>query len=503
MSLIANLGVPGLPDQAHHDGDEYPLQQRFLLYGVIAGAGCGILLQASAAAVLAASVFWATGLTWRRSDPPILPFCLAYQWLFVAAPYLAWSLDVQTLQVSQRVDPSQAVLLAGLGFIALAAGIRFTWWILRAPMHKASAQLGQQDGSLSVQRLFWVVIAVHVISWVYHIQPMKISYGFSQFIYAMLAVRVALFVLLWQVILQQRRGYRYGLAALAFVLVPMLASKMSGFKGLFFLIFVLVLWELRPGSTIFRTRRGRRLASAAASLVAGLLVLGVIWEGAVKPVWRTAESSGGTLARVQQFMALSTEAVVALDWAVGSGNLLERIGSIDQFARVLTRVPSLLPYEQGSITTSAVKHVFLPRFLFPDKPILDSSRVTRRYAGIQIGAGTSIGIGYMAEFYIDFGAPGMFLAILFYGMVIGLLYTLLLVGSPAAFAAPLLMVMFVDGFDGFESDLAKQLGGLMIRTISFLVLATSLGDPLVRMLRTAPRRRHAGVPPATSLTRRN
>ncbi len=489
MSLAARPYLSTPPTSLHADPGEYPLQERFLLYGLIAGIGSGVLAQAWVAAVLVASVFWATGLTWRRSDPPILPFCLAYQWLFVAAPYLVWELNIQTEQASQYHDPSQAVLLAGLGFMALATGIRCVWWVLKDPMRKASARLTVENNCFSVQRLFWVVIALHVISWLYYVQPMKISFGLSQFIYALLAVRMALFVLLWQLILQQRQGYLYGHAALAFVLVPMLASTMSGFKLLFFLIFVLLLWELRPGSTIIQTARQRRMASAAALLTAGLVALGVVWQGAVKPVWREAEVSGGTLSRVQQFMVLSTASVGGLNWSVGAGNLLDRIGSVDQFARVITRVPALLPHEQGSLTANAVRHVLLPRFLFPDKPHLDSSRVTRRYAGIEIRPGTSIGIGYMAEFYIDFGVPGMFAALLVYGLVIGILYAVLLVGSPAVFAVPLLMVLFLDGFDGFEGDLAKQTGGLILKVVSFLILTATLGHPLAHALRRMPRLR--------------
>lgn len=499
MSLVGHKYLPVSPAAPRMDAAEYPLQERFFLLGVIAGAVGGIAFQTWAGAALFASPFWATGMTWRRNDPPVLPFCLAYQWLFVAAPYFAWALGIETRQAGQRVDPTQAVLLAAAGFIVLAAGIRCAWWLLGASMKKASARLGEDDNRLSIPRLFWVVIAAYAISWLYYIQPMQVSYVLSQFVYAALAIRLALLVLLWQLILRQQRGYRYGLVALAVVVVPMLASKMSAFKVLFFLIFVLLLWELRPGSVIFRSARQRRLAWGAVILTASLVLVGVVWEGAVKPAWRTAEVSGQTFSRVQRFMSLSSAAVEVMDWGVSAGSLLDRISSVDQFARVLRRVPSQLPFEQGDMTMNAVRHVFLPRFLFPDKPSLDSSRITRHYAGIEIGAGTSIGIGYMAEFYIDFGVPGMYVALLFYGGLIGLLYAMLVLGVPARLSAPLLMVLFVDGFDGFESDLAKQIGGLLLKAFCFLAMAVALGGPLARFLYLAAPLQRATVSAAPPL----
>lgn len=462
---------------------EYPLQGSFLVAGVVVGTLLGVLLQAWAAGLLFLSLLWITGLTWRRSEPPIMPFCLAYQWLFVAAPYFAWLLGIQTRQSTQRVDPSDAATLAALGYVALALGMRAIWAVLARSMAKASARPFDQGRALSSFRLFWVVILLNAVNWLYYIQPRQISFGFSQLIYAVLAMRLSLFVLLWQLIVRQRRGLRRGLIALTFVLIPMLASTMSGFKVLFFMIFVLIVGEIRLGQVRRLNLRQRRLAILAGALVSGLVAIGVVWQGAVKPVWRTTVVEGDTITHVQKFIEVSGAAIGQLDWATGAGSLLERIGSIDQFARVLRRVPALIPHEHGRLSGEAVRHVLVPRFLDPDKPALDSSAMTRRYAGIAIGGLTSIGIGYMAQFYVDFGVPGMFAAIFFYGILIGFLYAALVLWAPAAYVTPLLLVLFVDGFDGFESDLAKQFGGLLMKTVIFLLLAATAGRMLLRFLR--------------------
>src|SRR5207247_92942 len=103
--------------------------------------------------------------------------------------------------------------------------------------------------------------------------------------------------------------------------------------------------------------------------------------------------------------------------------LVARIDSIWQFSLVLERVPREIPHENGKLTSRAIKHVLTPRILFPNKPSLGTdSWLPIYYAGISVGEGTSVGIGYMAEFYVDFGYPGMFLPLLAYGVMLGGFY---------------------------------------------------------------------------------
>ena len=67
----------------------------------------------------------------------------------------------------------------------------------------------------------------------------------------------------------------------------------------------------------------------------------------------------------------------------------------------------------------------MPRILFPNKPALEDSAITSLYTGIEVagaGEGTSIGIGYMAESYVDFGPVWMFAPILLLGLFYGLIY---------------------------------------------------------------------------------
>ena len=50
----------------------------------------------------------------------------------------------------------------------------------------------------------------------------------------------------------------------------------------------------------------------------------------------------------------------------------------------------------------------IPRAIWPDKPVFAGSPgLVTQYTGIQFAAGTSVGVGQVLEFYINFGSPGV------------------------------------------------------------------------------------------------
>ena len=61
----------------------------------------------------------------------------------------------------------------------------------------------------------------------------------------------------------------------------------------------------------------------------------------------------------------------------------------------------------------------IPRIVWPDKPfVAGSGSVVSDYTGFQFAAGTSVGVGQVLEFYINFGPTGIFLGFLLLGTVI-------------------------------------------------------------------------------------
>ena len=64
----------------------------------------------------------------------------------------------------------------------------------------------------------------------------------------------------------------------------------------------------------------------------------------------------------------------------------------------------------------------IPRALWRDKPIVaGSGDLVSRFTGMKFAADTSVGIGHVMEWYVNFGAPGVFLGSMLFGIVLGLI----------------------------------------------------------------------------------
>jgi hypothetical protein len=198
----------------------------------------------------------------------------------------------------------------------------------------------------------------------------------------------------------------------------------STFKNVLFLMLVIT-----AGAT---SGIGRLSLGKIAGATVVLVVLVGFWQ-AVKSEYRQALNRGTGMQSVTmplleryQFLIGRAEEVTPEEMTVGLVSGIRRLGYIQFFAHSLRHVPRQIPHQSGELWLGAVKHVFMPRFLFPDKPALNESRRTMQFTG-QIVAderrGTSISIGYMGESYIDFGYFGMFVPIFLLGLYYGLVYS--------------------------------------------------------------------------------
>jgi hypothetical protein len=62
----------------------------------------------------------------------------------------------------------------------------------------------------------------------------------------------------------------------------------------------------------------------------------------------------------------------------------------------------------------------IPRAIWPDKPIVaGSGDLVSRFTGIRFAEGTSVGIGHILEWYVNFGSLGLFLGMCGTGLLIG------------------------------------------------------------------------------------
>ena len=233
----------------------------------------------------------------------------------------------------------------------------------------------------------------------------------------------------------------------------------------------------------------------------------LVWQAGVKKETRRIYDEGlvnGRLDRAELFMKEVAAAVpeVLDDPRPSVEILVSRLSYIGFFSRVLEYVPAVEPHASGELLRMAMNNAFMPRLLFPSKPVLPSdSYYTRRFTGIMVAEeGTSISIGYMAEFFADWGLAGMFTSIFAYGCLIGACLELVRrFVRPTILVNPFLIVLMMTVYQ-FEHQFIKTFAALISTTVAALLIQWVFRKTFVKSfgvgtVSTEEPLAHAVVPP--------
>ncbi len=292
--------------------------------------------------------------------------------------------------------------------------------------------------------------------------------GFQQVFVQIINFKWAFFILLSMLVFLKNQHKNL---FLMMVLIE-IAISMSGYFSYFktYLILILLVFV-----SLKIKWNWKRILSIIVVMVSSVHLL-ILWT-AIKPEYRRYLSQGE---RAQVVSVKTQDALMTL-WGLfqdinmekylfAMQALSDRISYIDFFSRSLEYVPYYHPHENGNILKTSMKHIFMPRMFFPDKEIIDESNELNLYTGLSMSnaeQGTSFSLGYIGQWYVDLGPEWMFVAIVLYGFLIGLLYYILVQQSPnivfgMAVATPLL---FLVGF--VEGSIRKSLGG----SVSYFLIA--------------------------------
>ncbi len=298
----------------------------------------------------------------------------------------------------------------------------------------------------------------------------------------------------------------YAFSLLKFTLIYMLAAKIFATGRHFLLLTVVIVAEIVIGSTGFWAsyKEGffivlialaansrsftRKQAVLAFTGVAVVLYISIAWT-AVKKEYRADIVANGPWA---SFVWLAEKYTSAeFDFTTATVDLLSRVGYTKYYAMVMTANTDA---EEG-IYKRALLHIVTPRLFFPDKAILDDSAQTTRVLGLRIDSKTSIGLGYVAQAYIDFGFPGLLIPMVVLGMIVGSIYTYFVTRRAPQLIREGFAVACLFNSLAFAGNIDKEFGGLIT---AFLVLALTLrygAAILHRQLENKPRNtqvRHVG-----------
>lgn len=420
-------------------------------------------------------------LLWRPGEPPVLLFACLMQWLQASALIFYQNvMDVRIADDYLGTQLSMATALSLVGVGTLAVGMRISLLGLdRGHLDAAARELLR----LSPQKLFLAYLFSFLVT--HPLRNLAFSFpGITQPVLAIISMKWVLLFLLGWTVMTQRKDYSHLTAGIVLEVVVGLFGYFSTFKSVLFLLIILFV-------TCERQWLERRLRSTFVVAMA-IVLLALVWT-AIKSDYREFLNQGTGQQVVLAPMADRAAKLYELTSNVGFRQFADaldqgvrRLSYVTFFAHALTFVPEALPHERGKLWWSAIQHVTMPRILFPDKPAVHDSLRTRQYTGLDVAGpdqGTSIGLGYMAESYIDFGPFLMFFPILLLGMIYGGIYRLLTnISNCRSLGFSMATALLAFSALLIESSNVKLLGGVLTGLIIYVVLGKTCGNWLMMMM---------------------
>lgn len=393
-----------------------------------------------------------------------------YQWFQVSIKALYANLTLRNIvELTQYPDKFiQCYILCCAGLIIITYSISLFLKQINYKEEQISAYLE----SIHITKLFVAYFAIGVI-------VMLFPPSFYQLAVQIMAFKWALFYILFLRLYNSSHGKWLILGLVLFEFIQGVASYFSSWKTIIFYVAIslLTVIKLTPRKII-----GLTICSAF------VLYFGLLWTG-VKGEYRTYISQGSKQAMmVSKIDAYSKMIDLIGDFHLSdeiTKNFIDRISYVDYFSKCMSYVPTVVPHENGHLTLDAIQHVLVPRFLNPNKKIIDESTHLTKYTGVffsNLSMGVSFSLGYFGDLYVDYGIIGMLVALFIYGVFIGFvfkdIYTHI---SNPMIAVAVLQMSFILLYK-FEISLIKLTGTIVIFWILYRLLAYFVFPYLIKWL---------------------
>lgn len=428
----------------------------------------------------------AIALAGGRRAEPVVVWLLFMMWVAITTDVLYADISDELIAGGDSTNSRQAAILFSLaGMSAVALGTRSGATIVERLFSWKSTSGDSRETStrwLSLNRLVISYFVAFVVAAGLNQVAFSVS-GLTQFLLALGLVKFAVLFLIAMKIFQEKHGWHWLAVIMPFEIVSGMISYWSSYKEAIFILFLALLWS--------RQRLSAR--QLVVGLMAGILILwmSVVWS-LIKQEYRAVVS---TMSMSQKLEWMGGKYFTGdTDYKRGFRYLVKRVGYTTFFSKIVAkdRVHSLP--KDYHFYNKAVVHVLTPRILFTNKATLNDSPITTSLLGVSIAQRTSVGVGYMAQAYVDYGFPGMLAPLWAIGVLIGASVRYFMSRPPplaivAAFATSAVFLTF-----RFEANIDKAFGGF-ITNVLVLALVLEFGYPLLdKWLRTDdPRQAAAGV----------
>ncbi len=408
-------------------------------------------------------------LLWQPGQSPAFLLILFYQWLQVFTPVI--DANSRSVIIGTDINLPEQLIATYLGYITLiilAIGIRYG---VGGVTVNIGDKVKNSISSFDKRSLLRFYLLTFFFS-LFITSVMWISPPLTQFLNALRIYKWAvIFIIFWLAVI--RPDIR-GLALTIFIIETIIGF--FGFFGAFKTVFLILIIALAAHNK----RRVFGINLKFVVVLVPLVILALVWQ-TIKVDYRVFQSQGKATQvsevsieeKAQYLMVVLSELrpVVVIS---SFDSLVSRLGYTEFFGHAIATVPDQISFQHGRLWGEALVHVTTPRIFFPDKPNLDDSERTREFTGIQVAnaeQGASIGLGYAAESYIDFGPYLMFVPVFILGFAFGYGYRLFLGSNFPSFVGFSVANSFVitSGFL-FESSGIKVFGGMLSMLMVNLVL---------------------------------
>lgn len=408
-------------------------------------------------------------LTYRKGFTAVFAFMIVWQWIQVTIK--VFYADLLFLPVSQFIDTNsfvEAVIFSLLGLISLASGI---YMVTKDIPSVDTSELRIETKQFSEKKLFvlWIVFSL------FNSFIKGIMFNFmqlQQIFVGLLYIKMIIVAALLFVSFLNNKEKRYAFFVIGVEILLGITSYFSGFKEILFYIIIITI-------TVF-PKINFKMSFRYAVIIFLTLSFGLTWL-MVREEYRAYLNQGSKMQEVTVPIGQRLDYLAKLINTITLDNLrggiefsVNRTSYSDFLAQVMDRVPVYTSYEKGDLLINTIKHIFMPRLFFPQKNSLDDSEVTNNYTGrYYAGAaqGASIGIGYMAYYYIDFGKYLMLIFIFLQGVLYGLVYKYFAKKVKIKFLVYSITLPIIMSVYLYETSQPKLIGGLIS---SFIIIAISI-----------------------------
>lgn len=410
-----------------------------------------------------------------RHAHTVLLWVIGIIWLSVAADILHADLTGMDLEQAPLGEYRVSAIWWSLAaLIAITVGMRLGGGLADRAASTATAAQAAEEQNISIGRSFFA----YAVSLVFVQSLGALAAAVPSLTQPIGAFALVKFVLIYIVaarVFDANRGYGW-LAALALCeLVSGSVGFFAAYKEAFFVIVI-----------AFAAKRRRfSVPMVAASVICVVTVIWVslIWSSIKTDYryWVSGYTNAQTLSRPlgERLQWIGDRLSQGeTDYADAAEQLIDRIGYTQLFSIVMYRVDTGYVTESLDRYYSAVQHILTPRVLFPNKGSLNDSTVTMALTGLSINDNTSIGVGFIAEAYADFGAPGMLVPLALVGLLLGLCARYFMTRRVPllvrhAFTTATIFISFK-----FETDIDKSLGAFITGWLA-MALLLRFGYPMI------------------------